>query len=209
MVTKLTIANGAMRLLEERKLTQSELTSGLREAAAIFNDVWDDGGRDACLQAGQWRFAKRSMMIDSSPSVTPAFGYEYAFDKPSDFVRGMGVWSDEMMSQPLGSYREESGYWFATIDPIYVAYVSNDASFGLDYSLWPQDFIEFVEAHFASRIAGPMTSKSKDLETLRSIRLKTALNTNGQADPVKHAQAGSWVRARGGSRSWPDGNPRP
>lgn len=207
-VSKLIIANGALRLLKERQLTQSELTNGSREPARIFNSIWDEGGIDACLEAGQWKFAKRTVMLDASPSVEPDFGYRYAFDKPTDHIRTIGVWADEQMKTPLVEYREEGGYWFAAIETMFVAYVSNDAAFGNDYSLWPQSFLKFVQAHFASEMAGPLTSEGKEVLAVRKTLLSAALSTDAMADPTKFMPAGSWVRARtqGGIRR--DGQPR-
>lgn len=196
MTDKLSIANGALRILKEGKISQSELTNGSREPARLFNDVWADGGLNACLQAGEWRFARRSVQIDYSPSVSPDFGYTRVFDKPTDFVRVCGVWSDEAMREPLQDYREEAGFWFANLEVIYVTYVSNDASYGGDYSLWPHNYLKFVQAHFASEIAGPLTSSGQDAMGVRKLFLKEALSTDGQADPARKLPTGSWVRAR-------------
>lgn len=198
-VTKLSIANGSMRLLKERLLTQNELTNNTREPARNFNAVWDDGAINACLEAGQWKFAKRTVMLDTTPSVTPDFGYRYAFEKPSDWVRVAGVWSDESISNPLTDYREEAGFLWANLETIFVAYISNDAAYGNDYSLWPQSFNKFVQAHIASEIAGPLTSDGKDILKARKMFLNEALSTDAMADPTRFMPAGSWVLSRGGS----------
>jgi hypothetical protein len=200
--TKLSIANGAMRLLKERHLTQSELTNGSREPARLFNAVWDDGGVRACLEAGQWKFAKRSAMLDASPSVEPEFGFQYAFDKPTDCARTIGVWQDAACSTPLNDYRDEAGFWLANQETIYVSYVSDDAEFGADYSLWPQSFLLFAQAHFAWLIAGPMTDSGQEIEALRKRLLSDALSKDAMSDPTKFLPAGSWVNARraGGTR---------
>lgn len=209
MTTKLTIANGCMRILKERHLTSAELTAGVREPAALFNAVWDDGGVNGALEAGQWKFAKRTLQLDANVSIETSFGYANAFDKPSDFVRTMGVWGDSSLTYPLNRYLEENGLWYADADPIYVSYVSNGADYGLDYSLWPQSFVHFVHAHFAMLIAGPLSDKGMEATKLRDFYLKNALSTDAMADPTKFTPAGSWVRARMRSgRSWPDGNPR-
>jgi hypothetical protein len=196
VTTKLTIANGALRLLKERHLTQSELTNNSREPARLFNAIWDDGGVRACLEAGQWKFAKRTVMLDASPSIEPDFGFQYAFDKPEDFVRTIGVWQDENCTTPLNAYREEAGYWFAAQETIYLSYVSDDTSFGNDYSLWPQSFLKFVHAHFASEIAGPLTEEGREIQAVRKSLLSDALSKDAMADPTRFTPAGSWVRAR-------------
>ena len=211
MTTKLTICNGCLRLLKERSVTQNELTNGTREPARLFNSVWDDGVLNACLEAGQWRFAKRTVMLDASTSIEPSTdfgGYAFAFEKPTDFVRTIGIWSDANLTTPYIMYREEGGLWVATLETMYVAYVSNDALFGLDYSLWPQTFVEFVQAHFASKIAGPLSDTGVEMAKVRKAYLRTALSLDAMADPTRIIPPGSWVRARltGGHRR--DGQPR-
>jgi hypothetical protein len=204
MTTKLSIACGALRLLNETQLTQNELTNNTREPARLFNAIWADGGVRACLEAGQWRFAKRSVRLDASPSIEPDAdfegGFPYAFEKPDDFVRLMGMWSDGGMREPLEDYREESGLWVASIETIFVAYVSDDAEFGGDLSLWPENFKKFVHAHFAGEMAGPMTSQGKEMLQLRSMLLRTAVSVDAMADPTKYAPVGSWVSSRRGGR---------
>ena len=202
--TKLSIFNGALRVLKETPLTQNEVTNNTREPARLLNAVWTDGGVDDCLEAGQWRFAKRAVMLDYTPSVEPDLdygGYQHAFEKPDDFVRICGMWTDGWQGQPLTDYREENGYWLADLETIWITYVSNDAAYGLDYSLWPQSFRKFVHAHFASEIAGPLTSQGKETLQLRKMLLREALAIDGMADPTKFLPVGSWVRARGGSVS--------
>jgi hypothetical protein len=209
-ITKLSLFNGALRYLKDRPLTQSEVTNNSRESARTLNAAWDDGALDACLEAGQWKFAMRSSLIDSSPSVEPEFGYQFAFNKPDDHVRTAGMYCDEAMTDPLLQVREEGGFWVANQDPIYVRYVSNDAQFGADFSLWPQSFNKFVQAHLASEVAGPLTEHGQEMLKLRKLFLSEALSKDAMADPTKFMPAGSWVRARGRSRggSWPDGQPR-
>mgnify|MGYP001559350837 CR=1 FL=1 len=206
MVTKLTIANGALRHIGEEQLTQTELTNASRKPARVFNAIWDDGGVRACLEEGQWRFAKRTVSLTYSPSVsTEDWDFDYAFDKPTDWVRTLGVWGDSSMGDPLRDYREEAGYWYANVDTLYVSFVSDDASFGGDYSLWPQSFVRFVEAHFGAEMAGPMTDAGKELRGLRGRLLAEARSKDSIRDPSRQLPVGSWVRARRGGSSRENG----
>lgn len=206
--TKLSLFNGAQRLLKNRKLSQAEVTGGTRESARLLNDVWDDGAIDAVLQAGQWKFATRTRMVTASPSIEPDFGYRYAFDKPEDWIRTTGVWVDENMLTPLKTYRDEAGYLFASVDTIYFSYISNDASYGGDLSRWPQNFKKFVHAYLASEVVGPLTERGLEMLKLKDMFLKDASATDAMSDPTARPPAGSWVRARlnGGSRM--DGQPQ-
>lgn len=197
---KLLVANACLRLMKEGSLTQNELTNNTREPARLFNAVWEDGGIDDALEAGQWKFAKRVVRLDASPSIEPSDdfggGYQFAFEKPDDFVRIVGMWTDANMQQPLGAYREENGFWVASQESIYCAYVSSDLGYGYNYGAWPKSFQSFVHAHFAAEIAGPLTSQGKELIGLRKLLLREALAIDGMADPTRFMPPGNWSASR-------------
>lgn len=184
-------------MLGERRL--SSLTEN-REARHLLDGVWDDGALDDCLQKGQWKFALRTQMIDYSPSIAPDFGYQRAFDKPTDFVRLAAMCNDEYFQVPLLEYSEEAGFWFSDLDTIYVKYVSNDAEYGLDYSLWPANFSKYVQAYLASEIVTALTNaqaKKEDIERDLRSALSEALATDAQAGPPTFPPRGSWALSRG------------
>lgn len=200
-VSRLTIYNGALREVGERSLAS---LSENREPRRLLDDVWNSGAGllDFVLQAKQWRFARRTLEIASDPDITPAFGHAYAFTKPSDHLRTCAVCSDEFMNTPLTQYQIEGNYWYADIDPIYVSYVSNDSSYGGDYTLWPANFTLWVETHLASLIAGRLTGSKADrdeLIKLAKLRLKEAAATDAMESPTQFSPMGSWVRSRAGS----------
>ena len=84
MPSKLTIYNGALAVVGDRKLAS---LSENREPRFKLDDIWDNEIIDRVLQMGQWNFAKRTVALSASPSVSPSFGYQFAFDKPVDFIR--------------------------------------------------------------------------------------------------------------------------
>ena len=81
--TKLLIYNDALMICGERKL--ASLTED-REPRHLLDHVWDNNGVDACLEQAQWHFAMKTVRLDYDPSVTPEFGYNRAFEKPSDWI---------------------------------------------------------------------------------------------------------------------------
>jgi hypothetical protein len=200
--SRLQLYNGGLRLLGERKLAS---LSENREPRRYMDDAWNDGAVDYCLQSGQWKFAMRSVMLDYSPSVEPGFpGLQYAFDMPSDLVRTAGVFSDEGMQAPLLDIREEGGFWWSNLESIYVRYVSNDEAFGLDFSLWPQTFVKFVESHLASEVAMPLTqnrTKMEDMLAIRQRNLRDALSKDAMQDPTQFPPPGTWTTSRAGNMS--------
>jgi hypothetical protein len=196
--SRLSLYNGALRLLGERQLAS---LAENREPRRMLDAVWDDNVIQRALEAGQWLFATRSMMYDYSPSVEPEFGYQRAFNKPDDFVRTTAVCSDEYFRVPLTDYSDEAGYWFADLDTIYVKYVCNAAEYGGDMSRWPQTFVKYLEALMASEIAMPLKQNKQardDMLTIAQEYLKDAGSKNAMADPAKFLPKGGWASARGG-----------
>lgn len=195
MPTKLSLYNGALRILGENKL--ANLTEG-REPRFLLDDVYDDAVL-YCLEEGQWNFAQRTIQIDSDSGATPAFGYAYAFVKPDDWVRTTGLSADEYLRIPLTNYEDGLGYWFADVDPLYVRYVSNDPGYGLNLAGWPQSFTEFVELHLASKIIKRLTQSTTDEgELKRDLRRakRDALAKDAMNDPTKFLPPGSWTSSR-------------
>jgi hypothetical protein len=204
MATKLGLYNGALRILKERRIAS---LSEDREPKRLLDDVYSDGTTEgaviACLEMGQWTFATRSVQIDYSPSITPAFGYRYAFDRPTDLVRVCGIWSDDRMTSPLLQYRDERHYWYCDLQTIYVAYVSKNASYGIDLSLWPESFTSMVEAYLAKEIAPNLTNGDDKIaiaEKKFDEALKEASSRDAMNMPTKFAPPGTWTTSRGISR---------
>lgn len=203
--TKLALFNGALRIVKERKL--ASLTEN-REPRRLLDDAWGDGSTNGavryCLEMGQWTFATRTVEIDYSPSVTPTFGYTYAFDQPTDLVRVVGIFSDGDCTAPLLRYVDERRYWYAGIQTIYVKYVSNHASYGADLSLWPENFAKLVEAYLAKEIAGSLTQGDDKVRLANGIwdrEEKRAKAFDAMNKPTMFMPEGRWSMARRGYSS--------
>lgn len=196
--SRLSLYNGALRELGERSL--ASLVEN-REPRRVLDGVWDAGAVDACLQAAQWRFAKRTVQLTPEAGMAPEFGYQNAYQRPSDLIRTTSLSSDEYGNSPLTQYTYEAGFWFADVEPIYVGYVSNGASYGGDYSLWPANFTRYVETYLAwmscTRITQDATKYDK-LEKLVQKREREAASTDAMEGPTVFPPVGSWVRARSG-----------
>jgi len=198
MATKLAVFNGALRMCGERKLAS---LSENQQGRHLLDDEWADGAVDYCLGAGQWKFAKRTVEIASSTSVSPPFGYVKAFDIPTDLIRTTALCSDPYLNVPLLSYQTEGAYWFADVDPIYVSYVSNGASYGGDLSLWPEEFNLFVQSYLASKIVETLTQDEDKWAKVYKLAKKyrtEAASSDAMESPTTFPPPGSWVQARRG-----------
>jgi len=196
--TRLSLYNGALLECGERDLAS---LSENREPRRLLDRVWDNGAVDFCLSAGQWRFAKRTLQLAPETSIQPDFGYRNAYAIPDDHIRTTAVCSDEYFNVPLTQYTVEQGFWFADISPLYVSYVSNDTSFGGDLSLWPQEFVQYVEAYLASKIVEKLsqnTAKWEKLYALVKRRKLDAESSDAMESPTSFPPTGSWVLSRVG-----------
>jgi hypothetical protein len=205
MTTKLQVYNKALAFIGERKLASLDEA---REPRRVLDDWYDVR---SFLEAGLWRFARRTVRLEYSPSVEPDFGYRRAFDQPSDFVRTAMVCIDEYFKMPLEEYSVEAGYWFADQDVIYVSYISDDPAYGADLSLWTQAFEEWVGAWLASKICLRITgdeNKTKSVIIQEERLLKSARARDSMEEPTKMPPHGTWVGARSGRFGRRDGGNR-
>lgn len=197
MASKLQVYNDALAYLGERKLAS---LSEAREPRYKLDDAWTNAVV-YCLEQGAWNFAMRAIQLDSAASIEPTFGYTCAFEKPSDWVRTHVIGSNEQIDPPLLRYSDEAGYWYADCDPLYVQYVSNSESYGLDLSRWPATFTEYVAVYLARKLAPGMTAsqdKMKDLFALEKKARIDARSKDGLNQAVGFPPRGSWVTSRGG-----------
>jgi len=199
--TKLTLYNRALTICGERHI--SALTED-RRPRHLLDNAWDQGAVDTCLEMGQWSFATRAVQVDYDASFDPGFGYNYAFSKPTDWKNTCAVCSDEYFNEPLTQYIDEADYWYADLTKIYVKYVSNDSSYGGDYSLWPGLFTEFVSAYLAHQIVMSLTADEKKQKAVRDYMKemrKEAKNHSAQVGPTKFPPPGSFVQSRARNRT--------
>jgi hypothetical protein len=68
----------------------SSLDSDTVKPARVARDLFDEA-RDELLRSGTWNFATRRASLSKVSGFTPAFGFDYAYTLPSDFLRVMSV----------------------------------------------------------------------------------------------------------------------
>ena len=202
MPTRLSLYNAALRICGDARL--ASLTEN-REPRHLLDDVWDNGALKYCLEQGNWNFATRTVRVEATTAISPDFGFKLAFVKPSDWVRTSGFASDQYFRAPMTdrSYKDEGGYWWADIDPVFVRYVSDDEDFGLDMALWPETFTRFVEHYLATQIIPRLKEAkiSRDDVGLLYKRARTdALSKDAMNEGASFPPAGGWANARQAGR---------
>jgi hypothetical protein len=201
-VTQIQLYNGALFRAGVRRIANLSVNE---ESRLIMDDIWNEGVVQHCLEQGQWRFALRTVQIDKDDAFTPSFGYQYRFDKPDDFVRLTELCTDEHFKCPLLLMQDEGSHWLADITPIYVRYVSNGASYGLNYGLWPDSFAEYVKWRMAwlaiPRLKDSTTDKQEAERSLKNAR-DDALSKDAMKEPTKFPPPGAWVSSRLQGGDW-------
>jgi hypothetical protein len=201
--SRLALYNSALLIMGERAI--ASLTENVK-ARRSLDSAWNDNAVKYCLEQGQWQFAMRTERIDYDPDVDVEFGYQFAFNKPDDWVLTSAFCSDENFRSPLSLYHDETDYWYSDTNPIYVRYVSNDATYGGDLSRWPSTFCDYVATYLASKTALDITGSRDIVAEIMRPRMglldRALLKAKNRAAMTQGAQRpapGSWVMARAGN----------
>lgn len=202
MTTKITVYNDALLLLGERKTTLTEQ----REPRRVLDDLWDTVVA-YCLERKFWNFSYRSVAIDASTSVVPEFGFLYAFPVPDDRIRTRLISSTPTFDPPLLQFREEAGYWFTNVTPLYVQFNSRDTLYGLNIGAWPASFADYVAHRLATKACARLPAKAELLAGPQGLikreekAYKVAAANCAMNEAVGFAPQSSWVRSRRGFSS--------
>jgi len=199
VASKLEVYQDALLALGQERLASLAEAGTARYA---LDDAYDKALK-YCLEQGFWNFAMRAVQIDSSASVGPFFGYNYAFLKPTDFIRLYGLCADATMMIPMLRFVDEAGYWYADSDPLYVKYVSDDTAYGLDLSRWPETFADYVALRLAVRTCKRITGSAPDDTLLKAEKkaLSDARSKDAMNEPPGFPPRGTWVTSRMSGRN--------
>ena len=199
MTDKLSLYNGACVAMGTATLASLTVTE---KARFTLDTIWDGGALNTVLEQGLWNHAMRTIALTYDSSITPSFGYAYGFTKPDDLVRIATICSDERFECPLMDYQDNGNTWFADLQTIYIRYISNGASYGADYSLWPATFTRYFEHYLALRAIKAVTDAKTDADDLKEDTrklLSNALAKDAQKEPTRFRPESSWNASRRGS----------
>lgn len=183
-----------------------------------LDEIWDrgNGARNYFLEQGLWNFAMRES--SSTASSTGNFDFAQRHVKPTDLVRLSAISAGQTFSEPLLRYEFQSSSIWADEQTIYLRYVSNSSTAGLNYDLWPDSFMLWAGHWMGTQIAPyvfgtqglerasrnnfqeGLTRKMLDLERRTNRLLIDARSKDAQQEPTRFPPLGSWARARFGGR---------
>lgn len=204
---RLRLYNEALRELGQPRLTSLSEPGKTRET---LDDIWQPATHDfaiECLAEGTWNFAMRSVYALQAADVEPVFGFDYAYEKPDDFVRLDGIYDSPWAEDPLkhDDFRDENGYWFTCAPEVWISFVSSDADYGLDASRWPTPFRRYVATLLAARSCRTITGQDADrLDVRAEVAKRNAQSADGMNEGARFLRKGNWAKAR--MRHFPRGD---
>ena len=196
---RLALYNIALAAHGERSLSSLDEEG---EARRLLDEVYTrgKGAISFFLEQGYWNFAMRAVKLDSSTSVTPEFGYSFAFQIPDDFIRLNMISADERFGWPMTDYEfEGGGYIYVDVDPLYLRYVSDGEDWGKDFSKWPETFTLWAGHWMATQT--PKLNNGNKMEDLRKETnrlLVDARSKDASQEPTRWPPLSSWAQARFG-----------
>ncbi len=198
MTTQLFIYNEALGHLGERGLAS---LSEPREPRRVLDSYWADVVAYTLAQA-YWRFATRTVSIDASTTIVPAFGWNFAFNYPTDWIRTRLVSTSPQMDPPLLQMKDENNFIYANATPIYMSYVSADPQYGMNIGAWPEFFVDYVGLRLARYACLRITNDKElkaDLVKQEDKARRTAKAETAMDDPPGLPPVPFWARARRGA----------
>jgi len=203
MADKLELYNEALGHLEERRIRS---LAEACERRRVLDDFWLKAVA-YCLERRFWNFSYRTVRIEPDESITPEFGFKNAFTIPTDWIRTRLCSASPQLTPPLLNVREEAGFWYADVTPLYVQYNSNHATYGMDLARWLESFSSYVALRLARLACKRVTGSDNLLEGPNGLIRqeekagRVAGATCAMNDPIGFAPRGRWVTSRqGGGR---------
>lgn len=201
MTTRLELYNNALGHLGPTRLANlTENRPDRFELDAAYPRV-----ERSMLARGLWYHSLRTVEWTPDTDIEPNFGLPYVYNEPEDFVRLRLISPVEDQSVEDLSFRHEGGYFFSVHPVLYVTYVSDDESYGLNLGAYPELYSEAFGAELAYVSGLPITKDKgtkNDLLVIKKRLLNEAKRVNAVDERVKGKPVSSWVRNRlAGSRS--------
>ncbi len=149
--------------------------------------------RDDLLRRHVWNFACVRLKL-ARLAAAPAFGFAYAYQLPSDWLRTVGVYGDDAAGF-LADYRIEGRTILSSAEALYLVYVRAVT----DANDMPSDFREALAAMLACDLSIPI-AQSNSLRDQMDGAFRDALARAKSVDAVEDCPEpmpeGSWVAVR-------------
>lgn len=180
------IANAALTLLGERRVNSLDDAS---KTAKLLKDRFDDV-RDDLLRAHSWNFATKRASLAVS-ATTPAFGYDNAYDLPSDYLRLISVSNTALLPYEVEG-RQILTDLEAPLEIVYTRRVEDPVQMD---PMFRQALAAALAVELAESITGTST-KVRELQILLRERTRMARVPDGQEPWPSEIEASEWLDSR-------------
>lgn len=199
MASQVDIGNRALsKLGEARIISLDDDTKNARAIKAAFDIV-----RDAEFRAHRWHFTKKRTTLPAL-STTPAFGWDFQYQLPSDFIQVIQVgYYDPIVD--LSDYRTSgSRDWEIEADAVLLT--NAEAPLPLRYVARVEDttrydstFIEVLACRLAAEVCEELTQSTTKKESAKDdykLAMSVAIRANAIELPPQTIQDDSWLLGR-------------
>ena len=209
MPTKLSVYNGALRLLGKTRLDDTDEDD---KAAVALSDAWDDVVR-GCFEEYPWNFAAERAQLELL-ETTPVHTFTSHYAKPADWLATINITVSANDDDKLIAYSDEAGgatqpkgVIATSSTSVYLRYISD--LYITRIGNWSQKFADYVAAKLAQECCQEITgntSKMEDIDREKRKRKHEATNWDSRQNPMRVMPPGRLVRARLGGRGWASNN---
>ena len=184
--------NGALTILGAEKLPSGN-TDHINRVR--LDTAMESGAVQSVMEDTEWKFGLNSVKISYDPSVEPAWGYPYAFAKPTDVSRIAGVFIDDRFRVPLKNYVDEGDYFYSDYNEVYLKYV--DIDYVSTPAVWPAYFSRLVSAQLAKDVSMAVAPHFGEYATeVYNDRKDSAMSNDAMQSPPQRIGQGNWTASR-------------
>ena len=187
--SEVALVNAALILVGEATITAlSEDSKAARLCNIRYASV-----RDAVLRRHPWNCATKRIDLGAvlTGSNAPAWGFDYAYQLPSDFIR---IIRYEDTAEP---YKIEDGKFLTNVKPAKITYVYRLVDVVRMDSMLQEAISTQLASEIAKALAGSETLAEK-LASLADEKIQQAQFTDSQESGINHITSSTWLDARYG-----------
>ena len=190
MTSEVAICNAALAKVSNNRIVS--LTEG-STAGNLCNEMYERI-RDRLLRRHIWNFNKKRVKL-AQLATAPVFGWTYAYQLPSDWVRNIGVYPDSAGLNQTHGYEVEGRMILADHENIYLVYGARVT----DPNEFDDMFREALAYALAVELAVPLaksaTLRDRMNEAFQAYVME-AQTIDGQDDPPDFPPEPGWADVR-------------
>lgn len=159
--------------------------------------------RRECLFDHPWKFAIKRIQLTPNPATTPLFGYAYAYDLPSDYIRLITVGND-YIGDLRTQYEIESNQLIAISGDVTFDGTTKDVRYmmdAVDVTKFSPGFVIYLRLKLAIRMSNKFNVSTQIKTGLKEDFAEvatTARAVNGQESRIKRIQFSRTLTKRRG-----------